>query len=124
MKVIGKYFEIYLESTIARKKIKVRVTRMWDAMNTVTGKLISLEMVLLDEHVTVVRSINTVITGIKVHKFEFVKFKDITSRFQDDIYTTDVIGKLCKMSSICEIFIDGRKATIREIELKDMRQML
>ncbi|XP_071924918.1 uncharacterized protein [Coffea arabica] len=31
------------------KKIKVRVTRMWDAINTNTGDVFALEMVLLDE---------------------------------------------------------------------------
>ncbi|XP_027118698.2 replication protein A 70 kDa DNA-binding subunit B-like [Coffea arabica] len=32
------------------KKIKVRVTRMWDAINTNTGDVFALEMVLLDEN--------------------------------------------------------------------------
>ncbi|XP_027166401.1 uncharacterized protein LOC113766405 [Coffea eugenioides] len=43
------------------KKIKVRVTRMWDAINTNTGDVFALEMVLLDENELVYTSKVTIL---------------------------------------------------------------
>ncbi|KAL3516461.1 hypothetical protein ACH5RR_023363 [Cinchona calisaya] len=79
------------------KKIKIRVMRMWDAININTGDIIALEMVLLDENV------DGDINSINAHNFEFLEFNDVPSRFQVFTYLLDVVGVLSKMGPVQEV---------------------
>ncbi|KAL0005882.1 hypothetical protein SO802_013443 [Lithocarpus litseifolius] len=153
-------------------KVRVRLSRMWEAVNRKNLELISLDMVLIDEQddtihatiqknnvkkfqaqlregqlyslsnfrvdtykekdsyrpiskdkkinflrTTVIEELKEAEVTISQHKFEFVDYRTIVDRFDNNKQLTDIIGKIVGVGAQENVHVQGSTVPMRNIDI-------
>nr|XP_023914199.1 uncharacterized protein LOC112025746 [Quercus suber] len=120
-------------------KVKIRISRMWNAINSKNNDIISLDMILIDEqnnsiHAIIrnniakkfkpllqegkfIKEIKDTDVDIPRHKFEFVDYNKIHERVNKHVQLSDIIANVIGVGLIEQPCIKGSNVSMRNINV-------